>query len=66
VIIYVPPSISTKIREMRHDQHWYVIDDYASIWDMPNNKHQRHNFTHVQPRLFDDFERKPGVVGWEP
>jgi hypothetical protein len=66
VIIYVPPSISTKIREMRHDQHWHVIDDYASIWDMPNNKHQRHNFTHVQPRLFDDFERKPGVVGWEP
>jgi len=66
VIIYVPPSISIVIRGMRHDKYWHVIDDYSSIWDMPNNQHQRHNYTHVQPLLFDAFEKKAGVVGWEP
>lgn len=66
VIIYAPPSISATIRSLRSDKHWYVIDDYESIWDMPCNHHQKHNFTHVQPKIFAAFDRKPGVVGWEP
>ncbi|KAF1917622.1 hypothetical protein BDU57DRAFT_513970 [Ampelomyces quisqualis] len=66
VIIYAPPSISTLIRSLRGDKHWHVIDDFESIWDMPNNMHQKHNFTHIQPQLFAAFDRKPGVLGWEP
>lgn len=66
VVIYVPPSISTIIRGLRDDQHWYVIDDYESIWDMPNNIHQKHNFTNIQPQIFSAFHRKDGVLGFEP
>lgn len=65
-IIYVPPSISASIRSLRNDEHWYVIDDFESIWDMPVNVHQKHNFTHVQPEIFAAFDRKAGVLGWEP
>jgi hypothetical protein len=66
VMIYVPPSISTTIRSLRDDKYWCVIDDFASIWDIPNNIHQKHNFTHIQPLIFANFSRKPGVPGWEP
>ena len=65
-IIYVPPSISSVIRSFRDDKYWYVIDDYESIWDIPNNVHQEHNFTHIQPEIFSAFDRKVGVLGWEP
>lgn len=65
-IIYVPPSISQHIRALRDDTHWTVIDEYETIWDIPNNWHQKHNFTHVQPALFADFVKQPGVLGYEP
>jgi hypothetical protein len=66
-IIYAPPSISQSLRAMRPDDvYWHIIDDYETVWDIPNNRHQRHNFTHVQPRLFDAFDKTSGKVGWEP
>jgi len=66
VIIYAPPSISGTIRALRDDKHWHVIDKFESVWDFPNNLHQQHNFTHIQPRIFAAFDRKPGKLGWEP
>jgi hypothetical protein len=66
VIIYVPPTISKTIRSLRKDKHWVVVDDFASIWHMSNNRHQKHNYTHIQPKLFQAFDRKVGVIGWEP
>lgn len=65
-IIYVPPSLSQAIRGMRNDEHWHVIDDFETVWDIPNNRHQRQNFTYVQPKLFSEFETKPGLPGWFP
>lgn len=65
-IIYAPPTIAQQIRELRDDQHWVVIDEYETVWDIPNNRHQKHNFTSVQPELFDKFEKEPDVKGFEP
>jgi hypothetical protein len=64
-IIYVPPSLAPAIRNMRADEYWYVVDDYETIWDIPNNRHQKHNFTHVQPKIFRNFQRRVGA-GFEP
>ena len=65
-IIYVPPTLSKIVRKFRQDEHWFIIDDFESVWDIPNNRHQYHNFTVVQPKLFAEFECVPGKLGWEP
>lgn len=65
-IVYTSPSSAPAIRALRDDAHWLVVDDYETVWDIPSNRHQQHNFGEVQPRIFDAFERKPGVDGWEP
>ncbi|KAK7057622.1 hypothetical protein R3P38DRAFT_2842092 [Favolaschia claudopus] len=65
-IIYAPPSLAPTLRLMRHDPHWQIIDDYETIWDIPNNSYQKHNFTHVQPTLFRQFNGHSKVKGWYP
>lgn len=57
-ILYVPPSLRSAIEAMRPpgDSHWHVVDDWASIWDMPNNAYQRSNFAVLQPALFSQFD----------
>ncbi|KAI0127407.1 hypothetical protein BJ170DRAFT_683250 [Xylariales sp. AK1849] len=66
IIIYVPPSLSQRIRDMRHDKHWHVIDIYETIWDIPNNRYQRDNFENVQTKLFDAFEGYKKHTSWIP
>ncbi|KAH8660497.1 major facilitator superfamily domain-containing protein [Xylariales sp. PMI_506] len=66
-IIYLPPSLSSAVKSMRSDPHWFVIDSYTSIWDMPNNAYQRANFDRIQPSLwgrFDGFDPKRN--DWTP
>jgi hypothetical protein len=66
-IIYTPPSLSQTIRGLRDDVHWHVIDEFETIWDIPNNRHQMHNFTHVQPKMFNNFECiRSEIDGWAP
>ncbi|KAI8960606.1 hypothetical protein F5Y11DRAFT_262440 [Daldinia sp. FL1419] len=55
-IIYVPPELKSTVQSMRDDIYWYVIDDYPTIWDMPNNAYQKENFTTKQPALFTQFD----------
>ncbi|KAJ7107883.1 hypothetical protein C8R44DRAFT_804380 [Mycena epipterygia] len=65
-ILYAPPSLAPTLRRMRTDPHWYIVDDYTTIWDIPNNTYQAHNFTHVQPALFHQFDGYSKVWGWYP
>ncbi|KAF4636633.1 hypothetical protein G7Y89_g1441 [Cudoniella acicularis] len=65
-ILYVPPSLSQRIRNLRHDQHWHIIDDFETIWDIPNNRHQKQNFTNIQPQLYNEFEGYHRYTGWTP
>lgn len=56
-ILYVPPTLRNAIEAMRPgDSHWHVVDDWTSIWDMPNNAYQRSNFAALQPTLFSQFD----------
>ncbi|KAI1486756.1 hypothetical protein F5X96DRAFT_688358 [Biscogniauxia mediterranea] len=55
-IVYVPPELKRPIRAMRQDPHWYIVDSYATIWDIPTNDYQRDNFASKQPRLFREFD----------
>jgi hypothetical protein len=63
-IIYVPPSLSQTIKDMRSDKHWYVIDDYKTVWDLPNNKFQRENFGDRQHRLVRQMDGYGDLKGW--
>ncbi|KAJ7626850.1 hypothetical protein FB45DRAFT_868129 [Roridomyces roridus] len=65
-VLYAPPSLAPTLRRMRSDPHWYIIDDYATVWDIPNNTYQSHNFAHVQPALFKEFDGYSKVWGWYP
>jgi hypothetical protein len=65
-VVYAPPSLAPTLRLMRQDPHWHVIDDYETIWDIPNNRHQLHNFTHLQPILFSRFDGYSKAKGWYP
>jgi hypothetical protein len=56
IVFYTPPSISHQIRSYRNDKHWHVIDDYETVWDFPNNRHQHYNFSITQPKLFEEFD----------
>ncbi|CAJ2508161.1 Uu.00g093470.m01.CDS01 [Anthostomella pinea] len=56
MIVYVPPSVLKQVRAMREDDHFVVIDDYKTVWDFPNNKHQKENFEVTQPKLFRQFD----------
>ncbi|KAI0130613.1 hypothetical protein F4814DRAFT_403060 [Daldinia grandis] len=55
-IIYVPPELGAAVRGMRGDAYWHIIDDYPTIWDMPNNAYQKENFATKQPALFEQFD----------
>ncbi|KAI2610221.1 uncharacterized protein GGS25DRAFT_488029 [Hypoxylon fragiforme] len=56
-ILYVPPTLTATIRAMRPDDpHWYIVDSYATVWDIPTNAYQRANFATTQPRLFEQFD----------
>ncbi|KAI0837382.1 hypothetical protein F5Y06DRAFT_304762 [Hypoxylon sp. FL0890] len=55
-ILYVPPELMETIRAMRSDPHWYIVDSYATVWDIPTNDYQRDNFANKQPRLFREFD----------
>ncbi|KAI1135862.1 hypothetical protein F5Y05DRAFT_163783 [Hypoxylon sp. FL0543] len=55
-ILYVPPELAETIRAMRPDPHWYIVDSYATVWDIPTNDYQRDNFANKQPRLFSEFD----------
>ncbi|KAI0004402.1 hypothetical protein F4779DRAFT_634032 [Xylariaceae sp. FL0662B] len=55
-ILYIPPELREEISAMRDDPHWYIIDEYATVWDFPNNDYQRGNFENKQPALFDQFD----------
>ncbi|KAI1471578.1 uncharacterized protein F4812DRAFT_455685 [Daldinia caldariorum] len=55
-IIYVPPELKAAVKAMRDDPHWYVINEYPTIWDMPNNAYQKDNFATRQPALFAQFD----------
>lgn len=55
-IIYVPPELRETIRAMRPDPYWYIVDQYATVWDIPTNDYQRDNFANKQPRLFAEFD----------
>ncbi|KAH6662552.1 hypothetical protein B0J14DRAFT_645240 [Halenospora varia] len=65
-IIYTSPSFADNIRKLRQDEHWHVIDDFGTIWDIPNNRHQWDNFTNIQPKLYDQFEGYWKLSGWYP
>ncbi|XXG94202.1 hypothetical protein Hte_000455 [Hypoxylon texense] len=55
-ILYVPPELTETIRAMRPDPHWYIIDSFATVWDIPTNHYQRDNFANKQPKLFQEFD----------
>ncbi|KAI0181709.1 hypothetical protein GGR52DRAFT_584199 [Hypoxylon sp. FL1284] len=55
-ILYVPPELTETIRAMRSDPHWYIVDSYSTVWDIPTNDYQRDNFANKQPRLFREFD----------
>nr|GAT53588.1 predicted protein [Mycena chlorophos] len=66
-ILYVPRSFAPTLRQMRpNDPHWHIIDDYESIWDIPSNAYQQHNFTHLQSSLFHQYSGYSKVWGWYP
>jgi hypothetical protein len=65
VIIYVAKSVSAEIKKMRSDPHWVVIDEYATIWDIPNNKFQKANFEGLQRQIFAKM-RDLGTEEWRP
>ncbi|KAK8062280.1 hypothetical protein PG997_014377 [Apiospora hydei] len=63
VIFYTNKKMRKIIEDMRpNDPYWHVVTPWDSVWDIPNNRHQRHNFTEVQPELFKKF-LNPGPVG---
>lgn len=55
-MLYVPPELTETIRAMRSDPHWYIVDSYPTVWDIPTNNYQRDNFANKQPRLFAEFD----------
>ncbi|KAI1089970.1 hypothetical protein F5B19DRAFT_352552 [Rostrohypoxylon terebratum] len=55
-MLYVPPELAETIRAMRSDPHWYIVDSYPTVWDIPTNNYQRDNFANKQPRLFAEFD----------
>ncbi|KAI1765514.1 hypothetical protein GGR53DRAFT_519608 [Hypoxylon sp. FL1150] len=55
-ILYVPPELRETIRAMRADPHWYIVDAYPTVWDIPTNDYQRDNFANRQPELFAAFD----------
>ncbi|KAI1073820.1 hypothetical protein F5B20DRAFT_565910 [Whalleya microplaca] len=55
-ILYIPPELREEVRAMRDDPHWYIIDEYATVWDFPNNSYQRDNFENKQPAIFNEFD----------
>jgi len=65
VIIYVAKSISSQIKKMRTDAHWLVIDEYETVWDIPNNRFQQENFEGKQRSIFADM-RNSGSEDWRP
>ncbi|EPE24723.1 hypothetical protein GLAREA_08576 [Glarea lozoyensis ATCC 20868] len=56
VLFYTPSWLSQQVRSYRNDKHWHVINDYKTVWDFPNNKHQQYNFSITQPKLFNEFD----------
>jgi len=66
MIIYVPPDLSTEVRKMRTDKHWHVIDDYPTIWDIPNNTFQYENFKVRQLKIFERFDGFDETSHWKP
>lgn len=65
VIIYVAKSVSDKIKKMRSDPHWLVIDEYETIWNIPNNEFQQENFEGLQRQIFAKM-RASGTEDWRP
>jgi hypothetical protein len=65
VIIYVAKSVSAQIKAMRTDPHWIVIDEYATIWDIPNNVFQKKSFEVTQRQIFAKM-RATGTEKWKP
>ena len=65
VMIYVAKEVSAEIKKMRDDKHWHVIDEYETIWDIPNNRFQKENFESTQPKIFQEM-RKTGTEAWKP
>ncbi|KAI1416329.1 hypothetical protein F5Y13DRAFT_206366 [Hypoxylon sp. FL1857] len=55
-ILYIPPELTETVRAMRSDQHWYIVDFYPTVWDIPTNNYQRDNFATKQPGLFREFD----------
>ncbi|KAI1380540.1 hypothetical protein F4677DRAFT_463237 [Hypoxylon crocopeplum] len=55
-ILYIPPELTETIRAMRPDPYWYIVDSYATVWDIPTNNYQRDNFANKQPGLFREFD----------
>ncbi|KAK8030063.1 hypothetical protein PG993_011354 [Apiospora rasikravindrae] len=63
VIFYTNKKLREIIEAMRpNDPYWHVVTPWDSVWDVPNNRHQRENFTSVQPKLFSNFS-DVGPVG---
>ncbi|KAF2149689.1 hypothetical protein K461DRAFT_301255 [Myriangium duriaei CBS 260.36] len=61
VMMYVAKDVAGDIKKMRNDKHWHVIDEYSTIWDVPNNKFQSNNFMFDQ-REFAAYNAKAFIA----
>jgi len=52
IIIYTTPEIGLLVRAMRADPYLIIVDQFASVQDIPSNLEHIENFLKVQPELF--------------